>query len=109
MMLELGREGWRSSPVYFYKPGSGNILETYAVPIELTEHICVYRINSPDVIKHLIKLEDSRPGSMKKGLSWLAPFPNPPCWHQISSIRMESDRLGVIVTLKLGAHHVDQA
>jgi hypothetical protein len=102
MAKVFGKSGWNLSPVYFYKPGLGTISETYAVPIHFDEEVCRFRINSPHVITVLAEYEARRPGSMKKGLSWLAPFSEPPCWHQIQKVEMKVVRHGVEVTLKLG-------
>lgn len=97
----FGREGWPIGPFYFRPPGGG-LANSFAVPLHFTERECAYRLNTPLAVQILTRVEERRPGSLKKGLTWLAPFPEPPCWHQITGVKMQPDPLGIVVTLKLG-------
>lgn len=102
--VEGGRAGWRIAPYYFYIPGSGALANGHAAPIHFTDEECSFRISAL-ALKILLKQEQHMPGSLKKGLSWLAPFPEPPCWHQIEAIKMEPHGphgAKIAITLKLG-------
>jgi hypothetical protein len=99
MGAELGRSDWKISPFYFRHRGES--CESFAVPLAQDESRLVFRLNSPIALDLLLWQEKLRPGSLVRGLAWLAPFPDAPCWHQITDVSMKPVRLGMEITLTL--------